>query len=191
MTEGTGNVSLDNRFDVMVCTGELVFTGILKCGFEQRLIDALNEGVRLNPKAKIVDFIVLQDAVMTGPGDLKKKFPRIYITKHNIIFVAQVISKKQGKSIIGYPFKPKTSTEVTIFASQLFVTQTNAQPYELKGEIYIDTWGQIVDTLETELQFIPLTNVKIEQSPPYIGRGFDFVAINKQRIISICENPAR
>lgn len=186
--EGTEGALPDNRFEVIVCTGELVFTGIFKYGFEQRLIDALNEGVRLNPQAKIVDFVVLQDATMSGAGNLERKFPQIYIAKHNIIFVAQVISKKRDKPLTSYPFRPKTSVGVTIFAAQIYVAQTNARPYELKGEIYVDSWGQIVDTLETGAQFIPLTNVVIEQAPPHVGDRFDFLAINKQRIITICNN---
>ena len=191
MGEGTESASLDNRFEVMICTGELVFTGIFKYGFEQRLIDALNEGIRLNPQAKIVDFVILQDATMTGPGNLEKKFPQIYIAKHNIIFMAQVTSKKREKPMTGYPFRSKTSIGVTIFASQIYIAQTNAKPYILKGEIYVDSWGQIVDTLETGSQFIPLTNVKIDQAPPHVGSGFEFLAINKQRIISICETPSK
>jgi hypothetical protein len=178
-----------NRFEVMVCTGELVFTGIFKYGFEQRLIDALNEGVRLNPQVKIMDFVILQDAVMTGAGVKEKKYPQIYIAKHNIIFMAQITSKKREKPLTAYPFRPKTTLGVTIFAAQIYVAQTNAKPYQLKGEIYVDSWGQIADTLETGSQFIPLTNVEIEQAPPHVGNRFDFLAINKQRIISICENP--
>jgi hypothetical protein len=189
MVKGTEDATLDNRFEVMVCTGELVFTGIFKYGFEQRLIDALNEGVRLNPHAKTIDFVILQDATMTGAGSLEKKYPQIYIAKHNIIFMAQITSKKRDKQITGYPFRPKTTVGVTIFAAQIYVAQTNAKPYEIKGEIYVDSWGQIVDTLETGGQFIPLTNVEITQAPPHVGNSFEFLAINKQRIISICENP--
>jgi hypothetical protein len=189
MVEGIEGALPDNRFEVMVCTGDLVFTGIFKYGFEQRLIDALNEGVRLNPQVKIVDFIILQDATMTGAGNVEKKYPQIYIAKHNIIFMAQVTSKKRTKPMTTYPFRPKTSIGVTIFAAQIYVAQANAKPYELKGEIYVDSWGQIVDTLETGVQFIPLTDVEIKQAPPHVGNRFEFLAINKQRIISICENP--
>ena len=189
MAEANEGATLDNRYEVMICTGELVFTGIFKYGFEQRLIDALNEGVRLNPQAKIVDFVILQDAVMTGPGNMEKHYPQIYIAKHNVIFMAQVTSRKRDKPMTGYPFRPKTSIGVTIFAAQIYMAQTNVKPYELNGEIYVDSWGQIVDTLETGAQFIPLTNVVIEHAPKHVGSRYDFLAINKQRIISICENP--
>jgi hypothetical protein len=38
------------------------------------------------------------------------------------------------------------------------------------------------------VRFLPLTNVEIEQAPPHVGHSFEFLAINKARVISICEN---
>jgi len=189
MAEAEEMMLPDNRFEVLVCTGEIVYTGIFRYGFEQRLIDALNEGVRLNPQIKAVDFLVLRDATMTGAGDMERKFPLVYIAKHNIIFVAQVTSQKRERPLTTYPYRPKSSIGVTIFAAQIYVAQTNARPYVLKGEIYVDSWGQIVDTLESSNTFIPLTNVEVDQAPPHVGNRFEFMAINKARIISICENP--
>ena len=48
---------LHKQFEVLVCTGELIFTGTLRCGFSQRLIDALNEGVQTETWAKVVNFL--------------------------------------------------------------------------------------------------------------------------------------
>ena len=191
MAEGISGNLPDNQLEVIVCTGEMVFTGTFSFSFEQRLIDALNEGVRVSPQVKMVDFVRLENAVMTGAGHHKQQYPVTYITKENIIFVAQVTSKKREKPLTTYPFRPKMSTDVAIFAAQIYMAQTNVKPYQLKGEIYIDSWGHVVDTLEGGPLFIPLTNVEIEQAPPHVGNRFDFMAINKQRIISICENPKK
>ncbi len=191
MAEGINGSLSDNRCEVIVCTGEIVFTGVFQFNFEQRLIDALNEGVRVSPQVKLKDFVKLQDACMTGIDHSRKEYPVIYIARHNIIFVAQVISQKRERPLTTYPFRPKTSTDVTIFAAQIYAAQSNVKPYQLRGEIYVDSWGQIADTLEGSPQFVPLTNVTIEQAPPHVGNRFDFMAINKQRIISICENLER
>jgi hypothetical protein len=43
---------LYRQFDVLVCTGELLFSGSVRCDFSQRLIDALNEGVKEEPTFK-------------------------------------------------------------------------------------------------------------------------------------------
>jgi len=40
-TEGT---ELVKKHKILACTGELIFTGTFVYGFEQRLIDAMNEG---------------------------------------------------------------------------------------------------------------------------------------------------
>lgn len=191
MVEGINDSLSDNRCEVIVCTGEVVFTGIFQFNFEQRLIDALNEGVRVSPQVKMTDFVKLQDAFMTGIDHDRKHFPVIYIAKHNVIFVAQVTSKKREKPLTTYPFRPKTSTDVTIFAAQIYMAQSNVKPIRLRGEIYVDSWGQLVDTLEGSPQFVPLTSVTIEQAPPHVGNRYAFMAINKQRIISICENRER
>ena len=39
------------QYEVLVCTGDLSFTGTLRCDFSQRLIDALNEGTRTETRA--------------------------------------------------------------------------------------------------------------------------------------------
>lgn len=186
MAEASEGAALENSYEVVVCTGELVYTGIFKYGFEQRLIDVLNEGVRLNTQSKVVDFMILHDARMSGVGQQEKKFPQIYLAKHNIIFVAQVVSQKREKPLTAYLFRPKQSVGVT---AQIYVAQTNARPYALRGEIYVDSWGQIVDTLESDMRFLRLTNVEIEHPLPDVGNSFEFLAINKERIINISENP--
>jgi hypothetical protein len=56
----------------------------------------------------------------------------------------------------------------------------------MSGCIYIDTWGQITDTLETEDRFMPLTQVEINPAMPG-NRLNSILSPNKERIISIGE----
>jgi hypothetical protein len=189
MASQTDGSDLVNKYKILACTGELVFTGTFIYGFEQRLIDALNEGVKTGASTKIVEFLPLEDVVMKAPEGDDQKFSQIYIAKSNIIFVAQSPSISREKPLSTYPFRQKTPVGVTIYAAQIYVAQVYAAPYVLKGQLYIDTWGQVVDAIESSDEFIPLTQVEITPALPDGSSKFDFIAINKQRIISISENP--
>lgn len=188
MDAEAGVSELNKQYEILVCTSELIFEGTFKCNISQRLIDALNEGVRESPLSKVVDFLPLQDVTMTDVGGHKKKFGQIYVAKNNIIFIAQLSSEVQGKKLNAYPYRRKLPVGVTIYAAQIFQAQVYASPYVLKGQIYVETWGQVADTIEGKERFIPLTQVEVDPSPPGGGQ-FDFIAINRERIISICEGP--
>jgi hypothetical protein len=180
--EGSG---LHRRFEVLVCTGALTFTGTLICDFSQRLIDALNEGMRTETSAKVVSFLPLLNVTMTGIRGDAQKFPGINIAKNNIVFVAQ-ISDEGAQPLRTYPFREKLPVAVMAYVAMLSDVQ-----YRLDGRIYVDTWGQVIDTIESEAHFIPLTQVEIEPALPGAGSRFDFLALNKEHIISICESPGQ
>ncbi len=188
MDTESGVSELNKQYEILVCTSELIFEGTFKCNISQRLIDALNEGVRESPLSKVVDFLPLQDVMMTDVGGHRKKFGQIYVAKNNVIFIAQISSEVQGKKLNAYPYRRKLPVGVTIYAAQIFQAQVYASPYVLKGQIYVETWGQVADTIEGKERFIPLTQVEVDPPPPGGGQ-FDFIAINRERIISICEGP--
>jgi hypothetical protein len=183
----TGGSELNKQYQILVCTSELIFEGTFKCNISQRLIDALNEGVRESPTAKAIDFLPLEDVTIQDAKGTKKKAARIYVAKHNVIFVAQMSTEVKGKQLNAYPYRKKLPVGVTIYAAQMFVAQVYALPYVLKGQLYVETWGQVADTIETHDRFLPLTQVEVQPSPPGEGIQYDFVAINKERIVSICE----
>ena len=180
------NSELYRQFDVLVCTGELVFSGSLRCDFSQRLIDALNEGVKAETRSRIRDFLPLSDVTVSDLKGGTTIVPRLHISKNNIIFVAQSTSSTPGKPLSTYPFRQKLPVTVTAYAAGAATA-----PYRIKGCIYIDTWGQITDTLETEERFMPLTQAEIDPAMPGNRSHFDFVALNKERIISIGEMPVK
>ncbi|MGA2367177.1 MAG: hypothetical protein ABSF74_01200 [Dehalococcoidia bacterium] len=185
-TEGT---ELVKKHKILACTGELIFTGTFVYGFEQRLIDAMNEGVKSGASTKIVKFVPLEEVTMTTRKGGDHHFSQIYLAKSNIIFIAQHPGISRDKPLSTYPFRPKTPVGVTIYAAQIYVAQVYAAPYILKGKLYIDTWGQVADAIEGSASFIPLTQVEIEPALPGGASKFDFMAINTQRIISISEDP--
>jgi hypothetical protein len=182
-----GGSELNKQYEILVCAGEIILTGFFNCNISQRLIDALNEGVRESPLSKVVDFLPMQDVTMTDISGHKKKFNQIYVAKNNIIFIAQMSTEVKGKKLSAYPYRSKQPVGVTIYTAQIYQAQVHASPYVLKGQIYVETWGQVADTIESKDRFIPLTSVEVDPVLPGGGSQFDFVAINKERMISICE----
>jgi hypothetical protein len=176
---------LFKQYEVLVCTGELSFEGTLKCDFSQRVIDALNEGMRTETLAKqVVGFLPLLNVTMTGTNGDEQKFPSIYIAKNNIVFVAQISGDQAEKPLRTYPYREKLPVAVMAYAARVSDTH-----YTLDGRIYIETWGKVIDTVESEARFLPLTEVEIFPTPAGAGSLFHFVALNKDHIISICESP--
>lgn len=172
------------QFEVLVCTGELLFSGTLKSESSQRLIDALNEGVRTDAFSKAMSFLPLMDVRVTSNRGREKNFPHMYIAKSNIVFVARISDRSGETPLRNYPYREKLPVRVMAYAARASDIQ-----YTLDGRIYVETWGQVIDTVESELHFLPLTQVEISPAPPGAGSKFDFVALNKQHIISICESP--
>jgi len=183
MTAENEGSELYKQFEVLVCTGELLFRGTFRGEFSQRLIDALNEGVRTDDSLKVVDFLPLMNVSLTSTKGGEKNFPRIYVAKNNIVFVAQIPDGREENPLRNYPFREKLPVSVMAYAARVSDTQ-----YTLDGRIYVETWGQVLDTVESESRFLPLTQVSIYPAPPGAGSKFDFVALNKQHIISICES---
>lgn len=183
MTAENKDSEVYRQFDVLVCTGELLFRGALKVESSQRLLDALNEGVRTSSFLKVTGFLPLENVSVTGSKGGEKKFPSMYIAKNNIVFVAQISGRGEQPQLKNYPFREKLPMRVMAYAAGFSDMQ-----YTFDGRIYVETWGQVIDTVESESHFLPLTQVEIYPAPPGAGSRFDFVALNKQHIISICES---
>lgn len=187
MDADLGGSELNKQYEILVCAGELIFTGLFKCNLSQRLIDALNEGIRESPSVKNVDFLPMYNVTMSDVRGNVKKFNRIYITKSNVIFVAQLSTEVKGKKLNAYPYRRKQPVGVTIYTAQIYHAQVFTSPYILKGQIHVESWGQVADTIESKERFLPFTDVEVSPSTPDGRSKFDFVAINRERVISICE----
>jgi len=177
MKAETDNSELFKLHQVTACTGDCLFAGMMKCVVNQRLIDAINEGVPYGTSSRSLRFLPLADAeVMISEGE-KKSLPNVYIAKGNIIFIGRGEHETKEKVLTTYPYRKKVSLRVKIFAL----------PYTISGSIHIDTWGQLPDTIESDTMFFPLTDAKIEPALPGGQTTFDFMAVNRTKISYLCE----
>jgi len=178
MKAEAGDNELSRQFEILVCTRENVFTGIIRCEYGQRLIDALNEGVPVGASSRGVDFLALEDVKLRDMEGAEEDYPRLYIAKHNIIFIAQHERDKAEKPLSAYPYRQKVPVKVKIYES----------PFLITGQVYSDTWEQLADTIEARVNFMPLTNVDIIPALPGGYAHFEFAAINKQNVTYLSEN---
>ncbi len=171
-----GNSELFRRHEVTVCTGDCLFVGMMQCAVNQRLIDAINEGVPYGASSRSLRFLPLNEAEATAADGAKKSFQNVYITKLNIIFIARGEHEVKEK-ITTYPYRKKISLRVKIFAL----------PYTINGNVHIDTWGQLPDAIESDDMFFPLTDAEIVPALPGGRARFDFMAVNRTKISYLCE----
>jgi hypothetical protein len=177
MKAETGGSELFKRHEVTVCTGDCLFVGMIQCVVNQRLIDAINEGVPYGASARSVKFLPLIDTeVMVCDGE-KKKLQNVYIAKGNIIFIARSEHEAKEKVLTTYPYRKKVSLRVKIFAL----------PYTINGSVHVDTWGQLPDAIESDEMFFPLTDAEVVPALPGGHSHFDFMAVNRAKISYLCE----
>jgi hypothetical protein len=167
---------------VLVCTETCIFTGYTYCGSHQRLLDTLNQSVVANSMPLGKEFLPLTQVEVSTPKGEKKTTAETYIKKSSILFVGEMsegesaISPNKDRPLI-YPMRPKTPLSVEI----------HLPLYILTGQMYGEAWQQILDVVDRADKFIALTNVEAYRTSDHATSPFDFVAVNRDKIIYIGE----
>jgi hypothetical protein len=129
------------------------------------------------------DFLPLTQVEVSLPTGEKKITADANVRKSNILFVGEksegqpAISQTKDRPII-YPMRPKTPVAVEI----------HLPLYILRGQMYAEAWQQILDVVERADKFIALTNVSVYRTLDKAALTFDFVAVNRDKIIYVCES---
>jgi hypothetical protein len=61
--------------------------------------------------------------------------------------------------------------------------------YILRGQMYAEAWQQILDVVDRADKFIALTDVEVYRTTDNAASTFDFVAVNRDKIIYVSESP--
>lgn len=168
---------------MLVCTETCIFTGYAYCGSHQRLLDTLNQSAVANSVSLGKEFLPLTQVVVSLPKGEKKITAETYIKKSSILFVGEMsegqpaISPNKDKPLV-YPMRPKTPLAVEI----------HLPLYILSGQMYGEAWQQILDIVDRADKFIALTNVEACRTSDQAASPFDFVAVNRDKIIYVCES---
>jgi len=173
---------------VVVCTPDSTATGYTYRLQHQRLLDALNKGfdnglVLYNSstigKAVGKDFVPLTDVKISVPGGSQQYLASTNINKANILFIAEID--------MGQPRKADNGKLLMKVTKRPVAAEVHMPPYELVGKMHAEIWERLKNTLKGDERFLPLTDVEIT---PHFFNGnsrFDFVAINKDKVVHVGE----
>ena len=162
---------------VQIYTPSHIWTGSAYCPHE-RLLDFLN-GVLM---AANEEFIPLSDVEVRSPDGGQATLPSAYVNKANILFVREIedgetrgLGGQAGHKL--YPFVPKWSAAVKVYMTF----------YTLNGKIHYPKGSRVVDVLNSQMRFLPLTDVEISRSAGSCELAASFIAVNKEQILSLEE----
>jgi len=167
---------------VFVCTETCTLDGYTFCMSHHRLLDTLNQNVVANSVAIGKDFLPLTQVEVSFPNGENQSMTEVNVRKSNILFVGE---NSEGQAPIpenkdrqlAYRLRPKTALAAEI----------HLPLYKLRGQIYGESWQQILDVVDRADKFIALTNAEVFRTSNRVALTFDFVAVNRDKIIYVGE----
>ncbi len=172
---------------VWLYANDHIIEGIINCLPQQRFIDYLNSVFIFKTRAA-EKFIPVENASITLPDGTIKTMSSICLNRDSILFGGAMSSEvtvdrfiKDGQRT--YPVVKK----ITVAANLYVATKLYTHAYMISGKMHFAKSKTILDILNSDQQFLPLTEVEI--SPPLFAEqipdALDFVAVNKDIIIYI------
>ena len=168
---------------VFVCTETCTLNGYTYSMNHHRLLDTLNQSAIANSMPLGKDFLPLVQVEVALPNGEKKITVDASVRKSSILFVGEktedqpAISPAKDRPLV-YPMRPKTPIGVEI----------HLPLYILRGQMYGEAWQQILDVVDRADKFIALTDVEVCRTTDKAASTFDFVAVNRDKIVYVCES---
>ncbi len=169
------------RVPVVVCAAFGTFIGNTYHIDDQRLLDALNGGFVAKALRMGKDFMPLTEVEAYSPIGKRATHPCIYIRKSNILFVAERRDESKGE-VDG---KRRAHLQRKKMQTR---TEIHMPPYVVQGNVHIDVWEELLDTIDRDQRFMPLTDVRIHPALAGGASAFDFVAVNKDHVAYLSES---
>ena len=163
---------------VVVCTANRTFSGHTYRLQQQRLLDVLNK------KALRVgrDFVPLVDVEVFFPDGRSVRRASTYIRKASIILVAE---KEEGQPELSDAGEKRRATVVR--RKKPLAVEVHMPLYVLEGQMHGEMWQELLDTLDGDDPFVPLTNVVVSPALATGESRFAFVAVNRDQITYVGE----
>lgn len=172
----TGDTVCSN---VEVYTSASIIRGILPHYSNLRLLDILNR-VMAEPSNERKDFLHIQEASVNGLDEDAKFMESVYVNRHNILFIKEIDNsdiynehKKPDKYI--YPYVEKQLVSIKFYLPF----------YTITGYMHCSKGRGPVEALKSNINFFPLTDVKIISNLGIGETTSKFVAVNRAQILYI------
>jgi hypothetical protein len=148
----------------------------------QRLLDALNQSSITNSLPIGKDFVRLNEVEVSFPNREREFMASICVRKASILFV--------GEKSESEPKIPEIEDKTKMYLARTknpIEVEIHMQLYTLTGQMHAETWQQILDVVDRADKFLPLTAVDMHPALDNEALTFDFVAVNRDKIIYVCE----
>jgi hypothetical protein len=167
---------------VVAFSERIVYKGCTLHGISERLIDILNQGSVLNNPESASDYLPLIEVEICDLGGKQLEVtPNCLLNKNNTLLVAE-------RNIICGELPPSKPFRYTLFHQKKPVwVSIQIQDFNVVGQVYIGQNEMSITALEMSQTFIPVTTATLSSKIHYLQSEFDFMAINKNQIISISE----
>jgi len=165
------------KVPVVVCAAFGTFIGNTYHIDDQRLLDALNGGFVAKALRMGKDFMPLTEVEAYSPIGKRTTHPCIYIRKSNILFVAERRDESKG-AVDG---KRRAHLQRKKMQTR---TEIHMPPYVVQGNVHIDVWEELLDTIDRDQRFMPLTDVRIH--PVLTGGASAFVFVHRHKVEGRC-----
>jgi len=188
LTQATSILESDARLrqvKVTAFTETCTITGNTYCMKFQRLLDFLNQDFMPNLLPIGKDFMPLTEAEVSFPSGKKESVASTYVSKASILFIGEKNGHQTKMPEI--EDRPKA---YQVRARKFIGVEIRMSLYKLTGQTYAEVWQKLLDAVDRADKFIPLTNVKIYAARDKTELTFDFVAVNRDKIIYFSETKA-
>jgi len=167
---------------VEVFTVRQVYRGYAVHDISERLLDILNNGSIVNKSELTDDFLPLTEVeIFDLDGKKVDATANCLLNKNNTLVVAEC-------RILNGELPPSKPFRYTQFQRKKSVwVNILVQDLTIAGQVYVDQNNASITALEVDGIFLPVTKATISSklSSPY--PEYDFLAVNKNQVISIAE----
>lgn len=172
------------RVPVVVCAASGTFVGNTYRIEDQRLLDALNGGFVARALRMGKDFLPLTEVEAFAPNGKRTTLPCLYLRKSSIFFVGE---KGGDKGDVKLAVEGKRRAHLRRNKTQTG-TEVHIPPYVLQGNVHVDVWEELLETIDRDQRFMPLTDVRIQPALAGGASAFTFVAVNKDQVAYLSES---
>jgi hypothetical protein len=172
-----------SEVNVVVCTADCTLEGTTYRMEEQRLLDSLCGGFMAGVYRLGWDFLVLTDVQVHLPRGKRESADYNFVMKSSVLFVAE---RGGGQPEMGGLERAK---KWGMKVKMPLLTRIWMPPYTLVGRMHVAMWQELAHILDGEEMFLPMTSVVVTPALPTGESAFNFVAVNKGRIVRVGDPP--
>jgi hypothetical protein len=161
---------------VVVYTQTAIINGFISCRSTQRLLDAMNTGnICKEGKHVSPNFIQISDLDISTPDIPTKHLETVFVHKKNIMFIGEHLNTNYPSQQVNPNFRKKKP----------ILTVINLGKQTFTGHMHVEMWEELRTAINTNEQFLPMTDIELEPALADGCNKLGFAAINREHIVYI------